>query len=61
MLVSGDVIALGEPPPRRRGAARKTGIRRSRSTFQIALWIVIGTLVIGGGVVRRASRSARCG
>ena len=31
--------------------AMKTGVRRGRSKLQIALWVLLGALVIGGGVV----------
>ncbi len=45
------LLALG-PEPASNSQARplKTGVRKARSRLQIALWIFIGVLVIGGGV-----------
>ena len=32
------------------GSVKKTGVRKTRSKWQIAMWILVGIIVIGGGV-----------
>src|SRR5213075_3043446 len=39
------------PTPMPDGKPMRTGVRRGRSKLQIAMWIMLGALVIGGGVV----------
>ena len=47
--VSGAGVVAFEQPMMTSGKAR-TGVRRPRSKLQIAVWILIGVVVIGGGV-----------
>ncbi len=45
------MLALGtEPASNSQARPLKTGVRKARSRMQIALWIFVGVLVIGGGV-----------
>ena len=45
------MLAVGtEPASNSQARPLKTGVRRARSRLQIALWVTIGVLVIGGGV-----------
>ncbi|MDB4956183.1 MAG: Tetratricopeptide 2 repeat protein [Myxococcales bacterium] len=47
---SGAVLAVDPVATAPRDGEMRTGIRKSRSRLQLALWIVIGVVVIGGGV-----------
>ena len=52
-LQSGEspLLALGtEPASNSQARPLKTGVRKARSRLQIAMWVTIGILVIGGGV-----------
>jgi tetratricopeptide (TPR) repeat protein len=49
------LVALMNPapqqtPPPVQAAAHKTGMRKSRSKLLLAMWVLIGAIVIGGGV-----------
>jgi len=46
-MLAGDGAAPVEPVS---GKVAKTGVRKVRSKLQIAMWVVIGVVVIGGGV-----------
>lgn len=48
-----DMVSPGQPAESSQSAARvlKTGMRKGRSKLQIAVWLVIGALVIAGGVI----------
>jgi hypothetical protein len=44
------VVVPGREPSQTGAKALKTGMRKTRSRFQIALWILVGAAMIGGGV-----------
>lgn len=56
MSLDAQMMAMGVPSavplegPQNRPPPLKTGMRRNRSRMQIALWIVVGAIMIGGGV-----------
>lgn len=39
-----------DPGPQSTPAIKRTGVRKTRSKWQIAMWILVGIVVIGGGV-----------
>lgn len=46
-LVAMEAVQLQMPSP---GVGMRTGVRKARSRLQIAVWMLIGVIVIGGGV-----------
>lgn len=46
-LLAMDNIAIAPPPA---PVAMRTGVRKARSRLQIAIWVLVGVIVIGGGV-----------
>lgn len=47
-LLAMDNIAIAPPPSP--PVAMRTGVRKTRSRLQIAIWVLVGIIVIGGGV-----------